>query len=260
MRSLAGYLAGDINARRQLLISLAYDGIVAVSDVVKNKIADINPSAKNIVVIRNGVDIGLVDSVVGKRNHKQVCYVGRLVESKNVNQLLEAFAIVRREEPESKLVIVGDGEDRMRLAALSKKLAVEGSVSFRGRVTDAEKFRIMKSSKVLAFPSKVGEGWGNVVTEGVCCGARVVGYDIPVLREQKTFLDSLMLVQSGDVNAFARALLMALKSIETFDIEHDKKVIREELSWDRASGELESFLYEVVGSYVSGIDPRSRLS
>jgi glycosyltransferase involved in cell wall biosynthesis len=60
--------------------------------------------------------------------------VGRLDVTKRVDLLLRAAS----EQPSLRFVVAGDGPDRQRLEALARDLALDGRVTFAGRVDDAE--------------------------------------------------------------------------------------------------------------------------
>ena len=63
-----------------------------------------------------------------------VLSVGRLDPTKRVDLLLRAAA----ERPSLRLVVAGDGPERQRLLELARELALDGRVSFEGRVDDRE--------------------------------------------------------------------------------------------------------------------------
>ncbi|NBM21027.1 glycosyltransferase family 4 protein [Streptomyces sp. GC420] len=102
--------------------------------------------------------------------------VGRLVEYKRIDLLLRLWEQVRPVTG-GRLVIVGDGPERQRLEAM----AGPGTV-FAGRVSEAEKHRLLCAAWLLLHPS-VMEGWGLVVTEAAVRGTPAVGFDIPGLRD-----------------------------------------------------------------------------
>jgi glycosyltransferase involved in cell wall biosynthesis len=71
-----------------------------------------------------------------RESDRVVGTMARLVASKGVDRLIEAFADVRASQPDAKLLIVGDGEDRPRLAQLAHRLNLSQAVCFTGAVTD----------------------------------------------------------------------------------------------------------------------------
>jgi glycosyltransferase involved in cell wall biosynthesis len=78
--------------------------------------------------------------------------VVRLVDGKGLDDLLRAFAIVRREEPSTMLLLVGDGPLRQDLERLSKSLGTDSNVFFAGQHDDPYPFLDAMDAFVLAVP------------------------------------------------------------------------------------------------------------
>ncbi|WP_043264218.1 glycosyltransferase family 4 protein [Streptomyces sp. CT34] len=102
--------------------------------------------------------------------------MGRLVEYKRIDLLLRLWERVRPVTG-GRLVIVGDGPERDRLAALAGP-----AVTFTGRISEQRKHQLLCSAWLLLHPSVV-EGWGLVVMEAAARRTPAVGFDIPGLRD-----------------------------------------------------------------------------
>jgi glycosyltransferase involved in cell wall biosynthesis len=93
-----------------------------------------------------------------------------------------AIAAMPSLDPEFRLVIVGDGPARDRLAAYADDLRVASRVQFAGRVSDAVLYRWLRTARVVV--TLAGErGSGSQVTEARAAGASVVASDLPIHRE-----------------------------------------------------------------------------
>jgi glycosyltransferase involved in cell wall biosynthesis len=228
-----------------LLTRLQYDGIVAVSDATKTKLRRFGCRTSEIAVVRNAVDIDLVDSVGSERIPKQICFCGRLVRHKHVDELLEAFAKVHEYEPEATLLVIGDGEERAVLEGMAHSLGFTNSVGFTGIVNEREKFRLMKSCSMLVLPS-TAEGWGIVITEAISCGLRTISYNIPALREQSRFFRTLRLVQPHNIDDLANAIRESLRTSYNSDLSSDCAIVRSDFTWEKRAEEFERFLSRVV--------------
>jgi glycosyltransferase involved in cell wall biosynthesis len=100
-------------------------------------------------------------------------YVGRLVSGKGLDQLLDAFAGLKRESTHDvSLLLVGDGADEARLR---KRCAQEGldDVVFAGFHDDAALPQLYAAADVFVFPT-LGETFGMVVLEAMACGLPVI--------------------------------------------------------------------------------------
>ena len=135
--------------------------------------------------------------------------VGRLTEQKDFTTLIKAFAIVRQ-SCSVKLMILGEGEDRLKLEALVKEIGLEGAVSLPGFVENPYVYMAKASVVVL---SSAWEGFGNVIAEAMACGTPVVSTDCQSgpaeILENGKYGE---LVPVGDVEELARAIARTLQN------------------------------------------------
>jgi glycosyltransferase involved in cell wall biosynthesis len=96
-------------------------------------------------------------------------FVGRLVDSKGVEVLLDAYQSAGLDPTVWPLTIVGDGPLRAELEARAMRAGVPG-VRFVGFVDDGTKGRLLTAAKWLVAPSHAHEGLGLVVLEARHCG------------------------------------------------------------------------------------------
>jgi glycosyltransferase involved in cell wall biosynthesis len=93
-----------------------------------------------------------------------------------------AIAAMPSLDPEFRLVVVGDGPARHRLAAYAADLRIASRVQFAGSVSDAALYRWLRTARVVV--TLAGErGSGSQVTEARAAGASVVASDLPIHRE-----------------------------------------------------------------------------
>jgi glycosyltransferase involved in cell wall biosynthesis len=123
---------------------------------------------------------------IGPAQHINGCflYVGRLAPSKRIEHMLYALAQFQKRTGIGLLWLVGHDSEKYRLSLtkLARRLGIEDSVQFRGRVSSTEKHRLMAQASALLMTS-VREGWGLVVTEANACGTPAIVYDVPGLRD-----------------------------------------------------------------------------
>jgi len=148
---------------------------LAVSDALRRQaIARGFPAARTLTHY-NGVDLALF--AAGPGGADTILFVGRLVEKKGVETLLEAFAIVRRARPCASLVIIGEGPLGTRL----QRMAGE-AVRFLGALDQASVAGWMRRSTLLAAPSVTArdgdaEGLPNTIVEAAASALPVVATD-----------------------------------------------------------------------------------
>jgi glycosyltransferase involved in cell wall biosynthesis len=110
-------------------------------------------------------------SQLGMQDGFWACYAGRLVPEKGLNVLLKAWEMVARCNPEARLVIVGDGDQRSHLEELSEIRGIEGRVRFTGAVADTVHY--LQASDVYVQPSFT-EGLPISVLEAMGCSLPVI--------------------------------------------------------------------------------------
>jgi phosphatidyl-myo-inositol dimannoside synthase len=138
-----------------------------------------------------------------------VLFVGRLVERKGVPVLLDAWA--RAALPNARLVIVGDGPDRATLAARAAALGIASTVTFRGRVSDAELGAAYSAADLFVLPAVLDsrgdtEGLGVVLLEAMASNVPVLASAAGGITDIVIADESGVLVPPGDAAALAAAL------------------------------------------------------
>ncbi|MFJ2603683.1 glycosyltransferase [Streptomyces sp. NPDC087425] len=137
-------------------------------------------------VVRNGVDPGRFHpAAVGTVRATLlpdldpaaplVVCVGRLCRQKGQDVLLDAWEFVARRLPAARLVLVGDGPDRARLADRAP-----ASVLFTGAVANAVPW--YQAADLVVLPSR-WEGMALAPLEAMACGRPVVASDVNGARE-----------------------------------------------------------------------------
>lgn len=155
----------------------------------------------NTTIIYCGIDNQLY--IPGKKSHvPTVLYVGRLKKHKQVNILLEAARLVRKEMPAFKLIIAGDGDEKQSLEMLAEKLALKANVEFKGKVTEEEKIKLYQEAWVCVQPSMT-EGWGITNIEANACGTPVIASNIPGLRDSVKHNETGILFETGNITELA---------------------------------------------------------
>lgn len=127
----------------------------------------------NIVVIGNPIR-QIEDRGIKRENI--VVSVGRLIDTKNFDQLIDIFAAI--DAPDWKLVIVGGDALKQKNSAVLQsqinRLGLQERVILKGQKSDVESYLLR--AKIFAFTSN-SEGFPNVIGEAMSAGLPVVAYD-----------------------------------------------------------------------------------
>lgn len=132
-------------------------------------------------------------------------YVGRLARPKRVDTLLRMMNAVLARLPRARLEIVGDGEEREALEALSRGLGVASAVRFLGAKNHAEIAGFLERATALVYPTE-NEGYPSAIMEAMAFGVPVVTSrvgGIPDLLDP----DRGLYAPPGDAAAFAARVL-----------------------------------------------------
>ena len=135
----------------------------------------------------------------------------RLNPVKDIGTLLRAFALAKKEVPNLKLLIGGDGEDMDKLIALSKELGLEGSVSFMGWLKDIPTFFSACDIDVLC---SISESFPYSILEGIREGCAVITSDVGGMRDLIESGESGYIFNPGDVETFASYIVDLAKDPE----------------------------------------------
>lgn len=100
---------------------------------------------------------------------------GRLTPAKDYHTLLRAFARLQ-EQQSVRLIILGEGEDRADLEALTRQLGIADAVDMPGFKDNP--YAYMRAAALFVLSSR-WEGLGNVLIEAMACGTPVVATNCP---------------------------------------------------------------------------------
>ncbi|OIO61527.1 hypothetical protein AUJ83_04770 [Candidatus Woesearchaeota archaeon CG1_02_33_12] len=155
------------------IVSKLTKNIVAVSNKTKNNLISLGVNKKYISVVYNWVDIKEIKKIKGSKKKLDIIYAGRLMKHKNINILIKSVYLAKKEFPDIKAVIIGDGPEKTKLRALTKRLGLEKNIKFMDFMLKEQAYGFMKSSKLFVLPS-ILEGFGIIVIEANACGLPVI--------------------------------------------------------------------------------------
>jgi phosphatidylinositol alpha-1,6-mannosyltransferase len=144
---------------------------------------------------------------------KVLVTLGRLsaVErSKGIDRVIQVLPQLLAKEPDLTYLVVGDGDDRLRLERLAEATGVSSRVVFAGYVAEEEKSRIYRLADAFVLAGKL-EGFGFVLLEAMACGVPVVASKLDGSRE--AICDGALgqLADPDDPADLAAAILVALQ-------------------------------------------------
>jgi colanic acid/amylovoran biosynthesis glycosyltransferase len=150
---------------------------LCVSEFIRDKAIAAGFPADKLLVHRIGVDVSTFQPFHKAGSGNNVLFVGRLVEKKGCEYLIQAMLQVKKQVPSAQLIVVGDGPLRFSLEQFARKIGV--AVNFTGRRGHDAVRKYMESARVFAVPSVTApdgdsEGLPMVLLEAQAMGIPVV--------------------------------------------------------------------------------------
>jgi glycosyltransferase involved in cell wall biosynthesis len=150
---------------------------VTVSDSTKKDLESLGFG--DIHIVMNALSVEPLPEVARKEERPTLLFLGRLKATKKPEDAITIFRSVKSGLPEAQLWIVGRGPDEKKLRRMAEGI---NDITFRGWVSEEEKFDLLQRAHVLVVPG-VREGFGINVIEAASRGTPAVGYDIHGLRD-----------------------------------------------------------------------------
>ena len=141
-----------------------------------------------------------------------ILWEGRMIKLKRADLLIKAAAVLRSRGYDFRLKLIGDGDEKDALIALSEKLGMSDRVSFEGFLKPDEARERMANAQIYVCTSNHLEGWGSVIYEAENAGCAVVASHLCgatpwLVRDGITGL----VYRSGSVESLAGKLERLLK-------------------------------------------------
>ena len=191
------------------------DKVTAVSHSLKNETLDFFDVKNQIEVIPNFIDFDKFSkksvehfrSAICPDNEKLLVHISNFRKVKRIDHVIKMFCHVRKKIP-AKLLLVGDGPERVTLEALCKELEVCKDVRFLGKVNAVED--LLSVADLFVMPSEK-ESFGLAALEAMACEVPVVCTNAGGLPELVEHGVSGMISEIGDVDSLAKNALMILE-------------------------------------------------
>ena len=210
------------------------DVVTAVSNNLKETTNQLFKIDKAIQVVYNFIDIKKYDraqdeeckrGALAKSNERILTHISNFRPVKRVEDVVRVFYEVQKEIP-SKLLLIGEGPDRVLAEKLTKKLGIKNKVFFLGNSTEIDK--ILCYTDVFLLPSKT-ESFGLAALEAMAAKTPVISTNTGGLPEVNIHGETGFLSNLGDVKDMAMNAISILKDdvvLEQFKQrakEHTKK-------------------------------------
>ncbi|MGD8278975.1 MAG: N-acetyl-alpha-D-glucosaminyl L-malate synthase BshA [Gemmatimonadota bacterium] len=230
------------------------DALTAVSAYLKKETVEhFGVPADAIRVIPNFVDLAKYDrdayaclrSKLSLEGEKIVTHISNFRSVKRVEDVVAVFARIARELP-ARLLLVGDGPERVRAQEMAHSEHVADRVSFLGKQNSVAE--LLSCSDLFLLPSH-SESFGLVALEAMACGVPVVASDVGGLPEVVADAPGGFMAPVGDIDAMAAAGLSVLSDADVWtEGSRIARTAAERFSTDRIVPRYEACYEEVLRS------------
>lgn len=198
------------------------DVIVAQTEEMKQELVEqANISEKKVVVLHNPIDKESIDSKVadGKtpfidNGNLKFVASGRFSKQKGFDLLIQAFALVKQQVPNSELFIIGnnDGKFKDYYESIKRKIVdckLENCIHCVGYQNNP--YQYVQNADCYVLSSR-WEGLPNVLIEALYLGTPVAAFKcIPIIERIVNKGIDGYLAEKEDINSLASAMLKAVK-------------------------------------------------
>ena len=193
------------------------DGVTAVSEYLRKETLNNFEIEKDITVIPNFIDTERFKRRESPSLKQKLCpncekvlvHVSNFRPVKNAKQVVEILHRLKQDFYPIKLLLVGDGPDRMPAEHLARELGVYDDVRFMGKQEGVSE--ILSIADVFIMPSG-SETFGLAALEAMSCGVPVVASNIGGLPELVDHGVNGFLCPLDNVDAFAERIRQIVSS------------------------------------------------
>lgn len=237
---------GIIGRYIERILSRLTKNHIVVSERTKKRLKTINENI-DIRIVPNALELDKINKVKPSKEEFDVMYCGRLLPHKNVDVLIRAVAVLKKDFSKIKCLVLGRGPEKEKLLALTAKLSLKKNIVFKDFVEEHEEvYSFMKSSKVFVLPS-ILEGFGIVVIEAMACGLPVITTSYKWNAAEDIIIENdsgYVLELSPDLIADNIRILLEDKTLRK-DFRKNNKTKVKKYSLKKIVGKLEKFYHKI---------------
>jgi glycosyltransferase involved in cell wall biosynthesis len=187
-----------------------------------------------------------------EKESNRVIYFGQLIERKNLETLLRAFAHFLSEKRDARLVIIGRGNLEAKLKALSKDLGATESVEFLGYVPEDRLKKELARASIFVLPS-FEEGMSSALLEAMASGLVCLASNIEANKDVITDSENGLLFPPDNYMALAELLGSCSdnEELRTNLSRSAREYVVKKHDWNVIVKDIEEFYHAAIDHTVS---------
>jgi glycosyltransferase involved in cell wall biosynthesis len=238
------------------LLSKNIDAFIAHTELEKEWLESKGIRSKKIFLVRfPTIPQELLNYNIQVETLGDVLYLGRIVYRKGIHVLIKALSIVKPNLEEIKATVAGPADQQYLnyLVKLVQKYNLKNSISFVGFVKEQEKYRFIRSHKILVLPS-LKEYTGGVLLEAQALGVPVIATRVGAVPEMIIDHQTGLLVEPNNEVKLAKAIewLLTNKSLYQYYSRKAKEFVKD-FTTEESVEKLERFYYDITNNTISNI-------
>ena len=216
----------------------------------KGIIEEFNCKKDNITVIYNGLDAEEFSPIEeSKRNlNRLITTASADVPLKGLDYSLKALKILKKDNPNIHLIVIGSPKKGGHTERLIKELNIKENVFFKKHISK-EEIRKLYSTSSVAIVSSLYEGFGYPVIEAMSCEVPLIATNVSSIPElvQKYAI----LIDPKDENLLSHKIKNVLSNYD----DHKKTAIQgrqhiiKTFNWSKITNEYEKTIYKVIENF-----------
>jgi glycosyltransferase involved in cell wall biosynthesis len=222
--------------------------IITPTEFVKEDVAKFaHINSRKITVTLEAADTikDAPEVVEGLENQQFIMYVGQPTPHKNLERLVEAFNILKKDNRSLKLVLAGKRDANYKRIERGVRDSMTADVIFAGFVSEGQLRWLYEHTAAYVFPS-LSEGFGLPGLEAMLAGAPVASSNATCLPE--VYGDAAEYFDPLDVEAMAAAIGKVINDKSRADVLREKgKKQAAKYSWRRTAEQTLEVYKEVLG-------------
>jgi N-acetyl-alpha-D-glucosaminyl L-malate synthase BshA len=190
------------------------DGVTAVSEDLRRETYDSFKITNEIEVIPNFIDLEKFKKQKKDHFKKAICpngeslivHISNFRRVKRVGDVIRIFANIRKEIP-AKLLMIGDGPERVKAETLCRQIGICDDIRFLGKLEAVEE--VLSVADLFIMPSEK-ESFGLAALEAMACEVPVISTDTGGLPELNVQGETGFLSPVGDIEDMTKKSLFVL--------------------------------------------------
>ncbi|MFX1453244.1 MAG: glycosyltransferase family 4 protein [Promethearchaeota archaeon] len=197
------------------------DGVIAVSDFIKDRLIKLGIPEKKLITIYNfppkWEKLDLIEKKLGYSDQNKkitLLYLGRLEKAKGIHILLYSLKEILTQMSKVELIIAGEGPYERFLKELSQKLNIEKYVRFAGTVPFKNIGELYLSADIVCIPSIWPEPLSRVAFEAMSLGKPIITTTVGGMSEAIENGKTGLLIPPNNQKELANAIIELITNKE----------------------------------------------